>query len=292
MTNVFGSGAPPVSSVSESDTGPLQLGHAFTVAAPCIVTHVRYYVATTTMSANLSGSLPFHVWRQGEPDSMVSGALTIPAAVGWVSEEQSPHLFVPAYRAFAVDVSMPSGTISYGAGYLALPASNRLLAADGSHFVYSGSVPDPYTNLDGWSLGTSYLIDVEVAVSEMVNLAPDDLTDGDVVQIRRTINGTVNSITPITDAYTVNVHVDGGPLDGEDVDVWVPDTVNGLAAADMQLLKEVDAPDLLSRWEASDGSLWAYVGGGVYDCLISGTSYPADSKTTRASTPSLSPWSP
>lgn len=292
MTNVFGSGAPPISSVTESDTGPLQLGHAFTVAAPCIVTHVRYYVATTTMSANLSGSLPFYVWRQGEPDSTVSGALTIPAAVGWVSEELSPHLFVPADRAFGIGASLSAGTQSYGAGFQSLPASNRLVSCSGSRYEYTGTEFNPYSNLASWVLGTNYLIDVEVAVSEMVNLAPDDLTDGDVVQIRRTINGTVNSITPITDAYTVNVHVDGGPLDGEDVDVWVPDTVNGLAAADMQLLKEVDAPDLLSRWEASDGSLWAYVGGGVYDCLISGTSYPADSKTTRASTPSLSPWSP
>jgi hypothetical protein len=291
MTNVFGSGAPAISSVDEADTGPLQLGHRFTTSTSCVITHVRYYVATATMAGNTSGALPFYAWRVGEPDSTVTGTLTIPGSVGWVTEELSPHLFIPADRRFGIAVSLPSGTISYGVGFGVLPRSSRLLQCEGSNFLYDNDPINAYSGLNG-VLGTSYLIDVEVAVSEMVNLAPDDLTDGDVVQIRRTINGTVNSITPITDAYTVNVHVDGGPLDGEDVDVWVPDTVNGLAAADMQLLKEVDAPDLLSRWEASDGSLWAYVGGGVYDCLISGTSYPADSKTTRASTPSLSPWSP
>jgi hypothetical protein len=174
-----------------------------------------------------------------------------------------------------------------------LPAQSSLIQLPGSKYLYSAGDFNAY-DVDSWAFSTSYLIDVEASVSEMVNLAPASMAEGDVLQIRRTTNGTVNpgGITPITDAYTVNIHVDGGPLDGEDVDVWVPDTEDGLAAASMQLLKEVDAPDLLSLWEASDGSVWAYVGGGVYDCLIGGTTYPADSKTTRAATPSLAAWTP
>ncbi len=294
MTNVFGSGPPAISSIDEADTGPLHLGQAFMVSAPCVVTHVRYYVATATMAANTGGALDFRVWRQGEPGSTVTGSLTIPAAVGWVTAAVSPPLFVPADRAFAASVSLGSGLQSYGAGFQALPASSRLLACSGSRYEYSGYPLSPYSNLASWGLGTSYLIDVEVAVSEMVHIDPASIAEGDVLQVRRTINGTVNAggITPADGAYTVNLRVDGGPLDGEDVDVWIPDTADGLASADMVLLKEVDAPDLLSRWEASDGSLWVFVGGGVYDCAISGTSYPADAKTTRADTPSLTAWTP
>ena len=292
MTNVFGSGAPQVDAIDESDTGPLQLGHAFSAATPCVVTHIRYYVATATMAANTAGSLPFYVWREGEPDSTVTGSLTIPASVGWVTTELSPHLFVPADRRFGAAVALPSGTQSYGAGFQALPESNKLLTVEGGTFLYDSGPLNPYAF--GGLLGTSYLIDVEVAVSEMVHLAPASMADGDTLQIERVISGVVNTggITPVTDAYTVNLHVTGGPLDGTDVDVWVPDTENGLASAAMVLLKELPDPDVGSLWQASDGSLWVYQGGAVYDCFAPGTTFPEGSKTSRAATPSLTTWSP
>lgn len=290
MTSVFGGGAPTITSIDEADTGPLQLGHAFTVAAPCMVTHIRYYVATTTMAANTGGSMAYQVWRRGEPDSTVTGSLTIPASVGWVTHELSPHLFVPADREFSAAVSLPSGTISYGSGTQVLPASNKLIVASGSRFEYSGTPISAY-EID-WTLGTSYLIDVEVAVSEMVHLDPAVLAVADVIQVRRTTNGTVNTITPITDALTVNVTVSGGPLDGTDVDVWIPDTTNGLAQADMELLKELDDPDVGTEWESSDGAKWVYQGGAIYVCFSPGTTFAEGSKTSRADTPSLTTWSP
>lgn len=295
MTNVFGSGAPALTAVDVDDAGPLQLGHAFVVAVPCVVTHMRFYVASLTVDTETSGSLPFYVWLQGDPDSIVTGTLTIPTdTLGWVTAELSPHLFVPAGRYFGAAVDLPTvDPISYGYAYQQLPTSNKLITAQGSAFDYSATHFDPYdSHVDGWSLDTSYLIDVEVAVSEMVNLNPASLAEDDVIQVRRTTNGVVNTITPITDAYTVNVTVTGGPLDGTDVDVWVPDTVEGLAAADMQLFKEVADPDVGSLWEASDTSLWVYQGGGVYDCFSPGTAFAEGSKTSRAATPSLTTWSP
>lgn len=293
MTNVFGGGAPVISTVIGADTGPLQLAHAFAVSAPCVVTHIRYYVADPGMNAH-NPALPYRLWLQGDPDSVVTGSVPIPASVGWVTHELSPHLTVPPDRRFAAAVSLPAGTISYGAAYQQLPASNKLLAATAAGYLYTGTPFNPYENLAAWDVFTSYLIDVEVAMSEMVNLAPDDLAEGDLIQVRRTITGTVNpgGITPITDAYTVNVAVHGGPLDGEDIDVWVPDTANGLAAADMQLLKELPDPDIGSRWQSSDGALWVYQGGAVYDCFIGGTVFSEGAKTSRADTPSLTDWAP
>lgn len=292
MTNVFGSGAPVISSVSEADTGPLQLGHAFTTVVPCVVTHIRYYVATVTMAANTGGALAYYVWREGEPDSTITGSLTIPATVGWVTDELSSPLFIPAGRPFGAGVSLATGTQSYGAGFQILPASTDLLTCLASRYEYTATEFSPYSNLTTWSLGTNYLIDVEVAVSEMVHLAPADIAEDDVLQIRRTINGTVNSVTTITDAYTVNLTVDGGPLAGTAVDVWVPDTNDGLLSANMEVLKELPDPDIGSRWESDDGARWVYQGGGVYDCFYPGTTYPRDSKTSRADTPSLLTWSP
>jgi len=295
VTNVFGSGAPTLTAVDTDDLGPLQLGHAFVVSVPCVVTHMRYYVASLTVDTETSGSLPYYVWLQGDPASIVTGTLTIPTdTLGWVTAELSPHLFVPADRFFGAAVHLPTVTpISYGYGYQQLPASNRLITAQASQFSYSATHFDPYDDpVDQWSLDTSYLIDVEVAVSEMVHLDPTLLAADDVIQVRRTTNGTVLSITPITDAYTVSMTVTGGPLDGTDVDVWVPDTVEGLAAADMQLFKEVADPDVGSRWQASDTSLWVYQGGGVYDCFSPGTAFAEGSKTSRAATPSLTTWSP
>lgn len=297
MTNTFGSSPPTITAVDIDDAGPLQLGHAFVVNAPCVVTHMRYYVASLTLDSESSGSLPFYIWLDGDPDSTVTGTLTIPTdTLGWVAAELSPHLFVPAGRYFGAAVHLPSVTpISYGYAYQQLPARNKLLVAQASGFSYSGTEFDPYdAHIGDWALSTSYLIDVEVAVSEMVNLAPSDIADGDTLQIKRTINGTVNTggITPITAAYMVNVHVTGGPLDGEDIDVWVPDTVEGIAAASMVLLKELPDPDVGSRWQASDTSLWVYQGGGVYVCFAPGIASPEGSKTTRADTPSLVAWTP
>jgi hypothetical protein len=292
MTNVFGSAAPDISIVADDTVvGGLQIGHAFVVDVPCVVTHVRYYVADPVMATRTGGSLDYYVWRQGEPGTTITGSLTIPGSIGWVTDELSPHLTIPAGRRFAAAVSFAAGPQSYGASYAALPAQRSLIQLPGSKYLYSAGTFNAY-DVDSWAFTTSYLIDVEVAVSEMVNLAPADMADGDVLQIRRTINGSVNSISAITDAYTVNLHVSGGPLDGEDVDVWVPDTANGLAAADMQLLKEVPDSPFGSQWESSDGALWVYQGGGVYDCFSRGSSFPEGAKTTRAATPSLTPWVP
>lgn len=295
MTNLFGTAAPTVTSI-DADTGPLQILLAVSVAVPCVVTHARYYVASADLAAEISGSLPFQVWRSGEPDSVVTGTHTIPGTVGWVDTELSPHLQLPAGRRVGVAISLPATTpLSYGSSPSVFPRSNALMVAHGCDYVYqAGTIvsTDPMSPSTGVGITTNYMIDLEVAVSEMVNLDPGDLAVSDVIEVHRNIRGTVVSVTPITDAITVNLTVEGGPLDGTDVDVWVPDTTAGLAAADMELQKEIADPVIPSFHQAASGgggddSIWSYIGGGVYLCVQDGTSFSVGARTTRIATPSL-----
>jgi hypothetical protein len=261
-----------------------------------VVTHARYYVASANLAADISGSLPFQVWRDGEPDSVVTGTHTIPGTVGWVETELSPHLQLPTDRKVCVAVSLPaSSPLSYGSAQAVFPVTNALMYGIGNWYEYRSSTIvnfDPSTASHHTLGPTSYLIDLEVAVSEMVNLDPGDLQVGDDILVRRNISGTVNTVTPITDAITANVLVSGGPLDGTSVDVWLPDTVAGLAAADMELQKEIPDPVIPSFHQADSGdggddSIWSYIGGGVYLCVQDGTSFSVGARTTRIATPSL-----
>lgn len=297
MTSLFGS-AIPASGFVSGDAGPLQLMVAVSMSAPSVITHVRYYVTSTSLATELSGTLPYQVWRTGEPLSAVTGNLTIPGALGWVDDELSTPLQVPTGRRVCVAVSMnPAVSLSAAETPYVFPRFNALITGHGSYFSFNSNtilVTNPDAG-DHVFDRTNYYIDVEAAVSEMVNLAPGDMTVGDDITVRRNTSGTVTAITPITDALTVAVDVVGGPLDGTNVDVWIPDTAAGLAAADMKLLKELPDPGIGSEWQAQtftggDGSLWVYIGGGQYSCFQDGTSFQEGAKTTRADTPSLISW--
>jgi hypothetical protein len=89
-----------------------------------------------------------------------------------------------------------------------------------------------------------------------------------------------------------NVLVAGGPLDGTSIDVWLPDTVEGLASATMKLYRETDDPDLLTLWESADGAVWVYQGAGAYMCVFRSALFAEGSKTRRIDTPSLTEWTP
>lgn len=300
MTNLYGSAAPTPLVVPAEDDGPIQLGTAFSVGVPCVITHIRYYVASTALAAATGGNVDYQVWRDGEAASAVRGTLTIPGALGWVTDELSPHLSLPVAKWAGAFLSMPTGTnLPYGVGIGALPRTTALMTAEGTK--YFPALGTPVVDVDPNEVGNcinefSFYVDLEVAVSEFINLDPAALAVDDPILVRRNITGTVTAITPITDALTVAVDVAGGPLDGTNIDVWIPDTAAGLAAADMKLLKELPDPPIGSEWQAAiggggDGSLWVYHGGGVYGCFADGSSFREGSHTDRAATPSLIPWS-
>ena len=290
MTNVFGSAPPPVQATFTDDLGHLQLAHIFTSAVPAVVTHVRYYVASTSLAAEVSGTAPVQVWLLGDPDTVVTETLTIPAVIGWVDVELTTPLNAPSGRQIVVAVSLDDSPQSYGLIYNTLPVAAGVLTCVGSTFAYQTdplSTTNAYTLPTG-ALRTSYLIDLEVSVSELIIPDPLDLAADDVIEINSHVRGVVNTVTPITDALTVNITVEGGPLDGTDVDYWVPDTAEGLAAADMQLYQEVDDPAVPSLHQnTADDSIWSYIGGGVYLCVVAGSSFAVLSQTTRAETPTL-----
>jgi hypothetical protein len=293
MTSIFGTDPPTVDRI-DTDTGPLQLMVAVSVTVPCVITQVRYYVASTALATAVSGSLPYQVWRDSEPDSVVTGTMTVPGTVGWITGTLSTPLQIPAGRRVAVAVSLPATSpLPYGSTNTVFPLSSALMTAHGSWYDYDAStlvVTDPRAATTRALRATNYLIDLEVAVSEMVNLDPGDMLVGDTLLVRRNIRGDVTAITPITDAYTVAMDVTGGPLDGTNVDVWVPDTTAGLASADMVLLKEVADPAVPSLHDnTADGSVWCYNGGGIYTCVVDGTTWRKDAKTTRVNTPTLVP---
>lgn len=291
MTNVFGSEPPVIDTIFTDDLGELQLAHVFEPSVPCVVTKVRFYVADAGLSAQLGGSAAVQAWRFGDAGSVVTGTLTIPATVGWVDATLSSPLQAFADSRVVAAVSLDASPQTYGVIYDALPVTAGVLTCTGSTYAYQA------THLSSTAIyilpttlqSTSYLIDVEAAVSEFVIPDPTALVAGDVIEHRTHTRGTVVTNTPDTDAVILTVTVEGGPLDGTDIDLWVPDTAEGIASADMEILQEVDDPEVPSLHDADDGSVWVYIGGGQYNCCVAGSNFSIGDTTTRADTPSLTP---
>jgi hypothetical protein len=294
VTNIYGPDHP-AGVLTLGDLGPWQYMLSASVAASTVITHVRYFVASTLLAAELGGAADYQIWRDGEPTSVVTGTFTIPATVGWITDSLATPLQVPSGRRMCLAISLDAAVAQHaGETPGVMPFVSGLITCHGSSAyqttdrVYTFD-PSSGAHPNDGSRSTFYL-DVEFAVSELVDLDPALMTAGDVVLLTQQVRGEVNSVTADTDAVIANLHIEGGPRDGMDVDYWIPDTPAGLASATMTLHQELPDQALMSVWESSGGALWTYEGGGIYHCGVGGTDYPKGTNTTRNDTPSLVPY--
>jgi len=171
MANVYGTGAPTVTTPDNLSGPPLALKHGVIATVDVTVQKIRYYVTATEMFGR---SVDVYVWT-GAGSIAQSKTVTLPSALGWAEFTLDTPYAVAANTAFGVGIWFPTGAgnVFYGHGATQLPKTTGAITLTGGGFDESTKTAGDPTGFSGTS---SYFLDVETTTTPLVVSAGADQT--------------------------------------------------------------------------------------------------------------------
>jgi hypothetical protein len=206
--NVFGDATP--ADAAATDTTPVEVGTAFTVAYPARATAIRFFKGPGNTGAHVG-----HLWDAQTRELLATVSFDAETDAGWQRAALADPVALQPGREYVASYLAPNGSYGVTAAYFAEPVTNGYVAApagDNGRFVYTASGAYPTQSFNS----SAYFVDAEVSFSE------DDPEPAVAVSDRAPAPGAtgvavgagVNATLTGAQSATMTVTTDGAPVTG------------------------------------------------------------------------------